>query len=110
MIIKENSLSFAKWFKNNDSAKKNPTNKAVGDPTIVTNVATKRPIDLYLMAHCNKIDDARRSATDVFQAVSQKNPFKLDTDKKAFQKEISNAVDGLGRAHILLYYLARGSE
>jgi hypothetical protein len=108
MSIKENNLSFAKWFKKNDSISKNLTDKAISDPTIVANKTKQKPIDVHLMAQCNTIDDARRSATKVFQNVVQQNPFKLDTDKKAFRKEISNAVDGLGRAHILLYYLARG--
>jgi hypothetical protein len=109
MLIKENNLSFAKWFKDN-SASKNPTDKAVGDPTVVTNKKTNQPIDLHLMAQCNAIDDARRSATNVFQSISQNNPFKVGTDREAFRKEILTAVNGLGRAHILLYYLARGSK
>jgi len=65
-------------------------------------------VNLHLMSQCDVIDNARSSATKVFQNVLQKDPFKLETDKQAFKREISNAVDGLGRAHILLYYLARG--
>lgn len=36
-------------------------------------------------------------------SISKKNPFHDSNDFNAFKKEITKAVDGLGRAHILLY-------